>query len=138
MATQAAQHHLVLILARDFASRLATPMFLVDVHGTVIYFNEAAERVLGRPYMEGADMAAEEWSTIFAPADDDGNPIEMTDLPLGVAILQRHPDHRTLRIRSIDGSERRIEVTAFPLFAHEDECLGAIAISWETAGSSGS
>ena len=57
----------MLILARDFASRLATPMFLVDVHGTVIYFNEAAERVLGRPYMEGADMAAEEWSTSSRP-----------------------------------------------------------------------
>jgi PAS domain S-box-containing protein len=138
MATQAAQHHLVLILARDFASRLATPVFLVDVRGTVIYFNEAAERVLGRPYKEGTGMAAEEWSTVFAPADDDGNPIELTDLPLGVAILQRHPDHRMLRIRSLDGSERRIEVTAFPLFAHEDECLGAIAIFWEASGSSAS
>jgi PAS domain S-box-containing protein len=138
MATQAAQHHLVLILARDFASRLATPVFLVDVRGTVIYFNEAAERVLGRPYKEGTGMPAEEWSTLFAPADDDGNPIELTDLPLGVAILQRHPDHRMLRIRSLDGSERRIEVTAFPLFAHEDECLGAIAIFWEASGSSAS
>jgi PAS domain S-box-containing protein len=138
MATQAAQHHLVLILARDFASRLATPVFLVDVRGTVIYFNEAAERVLGRPYQEGAGMAAEEWSTLFAPADDDGNPVELNDLPLGVAILQRHPDHRMLRIRSVDGSERRIEVTAFPLFAHQDECLGAIAIFWETPGSSAS
>jgi PAS domain S-box-containing protein len=132
MATQAAQHHLVLILARDFASRLATPVFLVDVRGTVIYFNEAAERVLGRRYTEGAGMAAEEWSTLFAPSDDDGNPIELDALPLGVAILERHPDHRMLRIRSIDGTERRIEVTAFPLFAHEDECLGAIAIFWET------
>ncbi|MGZ8580871.1 MAG: PAS domain-containing protein [Actinomycetota bacterium] len=132
MATQAAQHHLVLILARDFASRLATPVFLVDVRGTVIYFNEAAERVLGRRYMEGAGMAAEEWSTLFAPSDDDGNPIELNALPLGVAILERHPDHRMLRIRSIDGTERRIEVTAFPLFAHEDECLGAIAVFWET------
>jgi len=132
MATQAAQHHLVLILARDFASRLATPVFLVDVRGAVIYFNEAAERVLGRRYIEGGGMEAEEWSTLFEPSDDDGNPIELTDLPLGVAILERHPDHRMLRIRSIDGTERRIEVTAFPLFAHEDECLGAIAIFWET------
>ncbi len=132
MATQAAQHHLVLILARDFASRLATPVFLVDVRGTVIYFNEAAERVLGRRYIEGGGMQAEEWSTLFAPSDDDGNPIELNALPLGVAILERHPDHRMLRIRSTDGTERRIEVTAFPLFAHEDECLGAIAIFWET------
>ncbi len=132
MANQAAQHHLVLILARDFASRLATPVFLVDVRGTVIYFNEAAERVLGRRYIEGGGMEAEEWSTLFAPSDDDGNPIELNELPLAVAILERHPDHRMLRIRSVDGTERRIEVTAFPLFAHEDECLGAIAIFWET------
>jgi PAS domain-containing protein len=132
MSTQAAQHHLVLILARDFASRLATPVFLVDVRGTVIYFNEAAERVLGRRYIEGGGMEAEEWSTVFAPSDDDGNPIELNALPLGVAILERHPDHRMLRIHSADGTQRRIEVTAFPLFAHEDECLGAIAIFWET------
>jgi PAS domain-containing protein len=138
MGTQSAQHHLVLILARDFASRLATPVFLVDARGSVIYFNEAAERVLGRPYVEGAGMAAEEWSTSFAPADDQGDPIELNDLPLGVAILQQRPDHRMLRIRSADGSERRIEVTAFPLFAHEDECMGAIAIFWEASGSSAS
>ena len=40
-----------------------------------------------------------------------------------------------LRIKSIDGTERRIEVTAFPLFAHADECVGAVAIFWEHAGS---
>ncbi|MGZ8630322.1 MAG: PAS domain-containing protein [Actinomycetota bacterium] len=131
MATPAAPHHLVLILARDFASRLATAVFLVDVNGSVIYFNEAAERVLGRRFVEGTGMPAEEWSTIFAPADDDGNPIRMAELPLGIAIRERHPDHGFLRIRSIDGTDRRIEVTAFPLFAHEDECLGAIAIFWE-------
>lgn len=132
MAMRAAQHHLVLILARDFASRLATPVFLVDVQGAVIYFNEAAERVLGRRYVEGTGMEAAEWSTLFQPTDDDGNPIGLTALPLGVAIIERRPDHRMLRIRSVDGVERRIEVTAFPLFAHEDECLGAIAIFWET------
>jgi PAS domain-containing protein len=131
MATQAAQHHLVLILARDFASRLATPVFLVDALGSVIYFNEAAEQVLGRRFIDGVGMEAEEWSSAFRPRDDDGNPVPLSDLPLGIAILQRHPDHRMLRIHSADGSERRIEVTAFPLFAHEDECLGAIAIFWE-------
>lgn len=132
MADRATQHHLVLILARDFASRLATPVFLVDAQGSVIYFNEAAERVLGRRFMEGAGMSAADWSTAFAPTDDDGDPIGLQELPLGVAIRERHPDHRMLRIKSIDGTERRIEVTAFPLFAHKDECLGAIAIFWET------
>jgi PAS domain-containing protein len=131
MADGATQHHLVLILARDFASRLATPVFLVDAEGSVIYFNEGAERVLGRRFMEGSGMDANEWSTVFSPTDDDGNPVELTDLPLGVAIIERHPDHRMLRIKSVDGTQRRIEVTAFPLFAHKDECLGAIAVFWE-------
>lgn len=140
-ARRAEQHHLVLILARDFSSRLATPVFLVDAQGSVIYFNEAAERVLGRRFTDGAGMEAAEWSTAFAPTDDDGDPIELQDLPLGVAILQRRPDHRMMRVRSLDATDRRIEVTAFPLFAHEDECLGAIAIFWEipeTGGSGGS
>jgi PAS domain-containing protein len=131
MADGATQHHLVLILARDFASRLATPVFLVDAEGSVIYFNEGAERVLGRRFMEGSGMDANEWSTVFSPTDVDGNPVELTDLPLGVAIIERHPDHRMLRIKSVDGTQRRIEVTAFPLFAHKDECLGAIAVFWE-------
>lgn len=131
MADRATQHHLVLILARDFASRLSTPVFLVDAEGSVIYFNEGAERVLGRRFMEGSGMDAKEWSTVFSPTDDDGNPVGLTDLPLGVAIIERHPDHRMLRIKSVDGTERRIEVTAFPLFAHKDECLGAIAVFWE-------
>ena len=133
MADQAAQHHLVLILARDFASRLATPVFLVDALGSVIYFNEA-RRAGARPPVHGGRAA---WTPRSGarrsrPPTTTGNPIALTDLPLGVAILERHPDHRMLRIRSVDGTERRIEVTAFPLFAHEDECLGAIAIFWET------
>ncbi len=131
MATSARQHHLVLILARDFASRLATAVFLVDASGSVIYFNEAAERVLGRRFIEGSGMAADEWSTAFAPTDDVGNPIPLARMPLGVAIRERRPDHGAMCIRGLDGAERRIEVTAFPLFAHEDECLGAIAVFWE-------
>jgi PAS domain-containing protein len=131
MSTPARQHHLVLILARDFASRLATAVFLVDVNGSVIYFNEAAERVLGQRFVEGTGMPAERWSAIFAPSDDDGNPIPLADLPIIIALTERRPDHGILQIRRADSGTRRIEVTAFPLFAHEDECLGAIAIFWE-------
>lgn len=77
-------------------------------------------------------MEAGDWSTVFEPSHDDGRPMELSEIPLGVAILERRPDHGIVRIRGIDGVQRRIEVTAFPLFAHADECLGAIAIFWET------
>ena len=127
------QHNLVLILARDFASRLATAVFLVDPEGNLIYFNEAAEGVLGRRFVEGRGMTAREWSTAFTPVDDEGEALPLAELPLGRALLQREPSHRAMRIVSADGVMRRIEVTAFPLFAHADESVGAIAIFWEPA-----
>ena len=44
------QKHLVLILAREFASNLATPTLIADAEGTVVYFNEAAEEVVGSSF----------------------------------------------------------------------------------------
>jgi PAS domain-containing protein len=129
--SQAPQRNLVQILARDFASRLATAVFLVDVEGSVVYFNEAAEAVLGRRFVEGQGMGPEEWSAAFKPRDDEGNPIPIEQLGLGIAILEHRPSHRSLTITSSDGVDRRIAATAFPLFAHPDECVGAIAIFWE-------
>jgi PAS domain-containing protein len=131
MAEQAAQRHLVLILARNFASRLATPVWLVDAEGTVIYFNEGAEAVLGRRFVEGRGMPASEWSTMFHPVDERGNAVPYDRLPLGIAIAEGRAEHQNLEIQGADGVGRRIGVTAFPLFAHADECLGALAIFWE-------
>jgi PAS domain-containing protein len=117
-------HNLVLIMARDFASRLATAVFLVDPLGTLIYYNEGAERILGRAFEEGHPMPAEEWSTTFEPVDE---------LPLGATLRTREPAHRDLTIVGADGVARRIEVTAIPLFAHADEFVGAVAVFWERA-----
>ena len=125
------QHNLVLILARAFAAQLATAVFLVDAEGTVIYYNEAAERALARPFIEGHGMPATEWSTLFDPRDAEGRPIPMQDLPLGVAFLRREPAHGTATIRGVDGVQRRIEITSFPLFAHTDDLVGAMAIFWQ-------
>jgi PAS domain-containing protein len=129
--SSAPQRNLVLILARDFASRLATAVFLVDAQGTLIYYNESAEGVLGRPYVEGQSMDATEWSTAFKPMDEDGNPLPLEGMPLGVAISRREPAHRSFWIEGQDAVRRRIEVTAFPLFAHADDMVGAVAIFWE-------
>ena len=127
----AAQHDLILILARDLTSRLATPAFVVDVAGTLVYFNEAAEPVLGRPYAEAGELAAGEWATEWEPTDLDGQPVALEDLPLGIAFREGRAAHRPLRITGGDGISREIEVTAFPLCARPDLILGAIAIFWE-------
>ena len=51
--------------------------------------------------------------------------------PLAIALTQRSPTHRALRIQGMDGNLRDIAVTALPLFAHEEELVGAAAIFWE-------
>ena len=131
MSERPAQRNLILILARDFASRLATAVFLVDAQGTVIYYNEAAEQLLGTRFVEGRGMGAGDWSSRFTPVDQAGAPVPLEEIPLGVAFQQQHPDHGTLRIRSAEGVTHRIEVTAFPLLAHAGELVGALAVFWE-------
>jgi PAS domain-containing protein len=118
-------------LAKSFAAQLATAAFLVDAEGTVIYFNEVAERLLGQRFIEGVGMAAEEWSTRYQPRDSEGHTVPRESLPLGVTMLKRESAHGILTISGADRVDRRIEVAAFPLLVHTEEFVGAIALFWE-------
>jgi PAS domain-containing protein len=129
-----AQKPVELILMRQLASYLAVPIFLVDPQGTLLYYNEPAERLLGRRYDETGEMPLAEWSTAFAPAEDDGTPLPADALPLSVAVQKRVASYRGMRIRGADGVERRIAVTAFPLEGQGARLLGAVAIFWEQPG----
>lgn len=124
------QKNLLLILARDVASKIATPMFVVDADGRLVFYNEAAEGVLGMTFADAGEMSAEEWSSAFSPMDAEGRPIELEELPLGVALTERRPTHKTLRIRGADGVERDLAVTGLPLLAHADDVVGAVALFW--------
>jgi PAS domain-containing protein len=128
---QAKQKHLILILAREFASKLATPMFVADADGDVVFYNEAAEEILGKPFTEGMEMSADEWVSLFQLETVDGLPLSLSEMAAGVALLERRPEHRALRMTGLDGKEHFVAVTAFPLFAHADEFLGMVAIFWE-------
>jgi PAS domain-containing protein len=132
------QHkNLVLILAREFASKLATPVFLTDEAGTLVYLNEAAERMAGRSFAEIGEVPAEEWSEFFQIRELDGTPIPLERLPGGIALLERRPAHHTLAITGVDGRRRELSVTAFPLLAHRDELVGVVGIYWEADGGAG-
>ena len=131
MTARSPQKSIVLILARELASKLATAVFLVDPEGTLIYFNEPAEAILGRTFAEAGELTAEEWSSDFDPEDLSGGSLAATELPLGVALGKQEPAHLRFRITGFDGVKREISVTAFPLFASEEEMVGATAIFWE-------
>lgn len=127
------QRNLVLILARELADKLASAVFLVDEDGTLVYINERAEEILGQPFSEIGALPAEAWTRAFLPHDAEGRQLQPDELPLIQAVQGRRPAHRSFRIQTVEGTAREITVTAVPLFAREEEFVGAAAIFWEPA-----
>ncbi len=126
-----AQKEIELILTRQLASHLATPIFLVDAAGVLVYFNEPAEAILGQRFEETGELPAEALAQVFHTTDDDGKPIPAEQLPLVIALQKGEPAHRRFFIRGLDGVRRCIEATALPLVGQSRRLVGAMATFWE-------
>jgi PAS domain-containing protein len=123
------QRPLELILARNLMSALSTPAFLVDEGGLLVFYNEAAGMLLGKRFEELGTVGPQEWGSLFGPFDEAGEPIPYDDLPLVTAVRAGRPAHSELTLRSTDGAEHHVEVSAFPILtAHGSQ--GAIAVFW--------
>jgi PAS domain-containing protein len=122
---------LVLILTRELATNLSTPMFVADAEGSLVFYNEPAERILGRTFAEAGEIQASEWEQLFSVETIDGRPMPLEEMPSGIAFLERRAAHGALRITGLDGQKRELAVTAFPLFKRGQEFLGMVAIFWE-------
>lgn len=125
------QQHVEIILMKQVASHLSMPVFLVDPVGTLLYFNEPAEGILGQRFEESGEMLVAEWGSVFTPTDAEGVALPLEDLPLVKATTHRRPAHGTFWIRGKDGVDRHLAVTAFPLIGQSGEDLGSVALFWE-------
>ena len=87
---------LPLILAREFAANIATPVTVMDERGRMVFFNEPAERLVGQTYAEVGELAPHEWTRIFVVERLDGAPVRLDEMPVGIAHRERCPAHDTL------------------------------------------
>lgn len=124
------QKSLALIRAREVATNLWMPMVVLDADGGIVFYNAAAEVMLGDTFENAGELTSEEWAAVFAPERADGTPIPMHELPAGVALLERRPHHLDICYTGIDGVRREVAITAFPLIGREQELFGAVAIFW--------
>jgi PAS domain-containing protein len=125
-----AQLEIELILFRQAASYLATPIFLVDLEGNLLFYNEPAESILGLRYEESGELPLSEWATVFVPIDEEGNELPPDGLPLVITVRERRPALGSFWITGLDGVKRHLTVTALPLFGHGDRDLGSVAFFW--------
>jgi PAS domain-containing protein len=107
-------------------------MFLIDSEGTLVFFNEAAELLLGKKYAEVGGITANEFGTMLDLGHPDGSPMRRRDSPAGVAFYKREPAHRTVLATTLDGSRDLFEVTAYPLFGRVGEMHGVLTVFWQT------
>jgi PAS domain-containing protein len=49
-------------------------LFVVDTNGTLLFYNEPAEAILGRRFDETGEMPESEWRRIFVAMDEQGVP----------------------------------------------------------------
>ena len=129
------QKSIELILTRQLASYLSIPIFVVDAEGTLLFYNEPAEVMLGRRFEEAGEMRLDLWSTIFLPTDEAGSPLPPEAVPLVIALRERRPVHKIIGITGLGGVRKLIEVTAFPLEGLGGRHLGAVAAFWSMEGS---
>jgi PAS domain-containing protein len=126
---QSSQRPIELILARNLLSSLSTPAFLASGPGEIIFYNEAAGAILGRRFEETGRMSPEEWTSMFGPFAEDGQPMPLEQQPLTMALRANRAGHAVYRIRSRSGAEHKIEASGLPIVGI-DGFQGAMVFFW--------
>jgi PAS domain-containing protein len=135
LASPGGDRPIELLLVRQLASYLTPIIYVVGADGGVLFWNEPAERLLGRRFDETDPTSVEEISEQLQPSDEKGRPIALEERPMIVAVREQRPAHRRSIVRTLDGRAREIEGLAFPLVASAGRQLGAVGIFWECARS---
>ncbi|MGB5359330.1 PAS domain-containing protein [Eudoraea sp.] len=124
-------HEIEIILSRQLADCLSVPVFIVDPEGTLIFYNEPAEKILGKRFQDTGEMRVGDWGNAFHPHDKNGKAIPPDELPLVSTIKSHVPAHKTFWIKSLEGKSFKISVTSIPIVGRSKEFSGALAIFWD-------
>jgi PAS domain-containing protein len=126
-----AQHPVEIILLKQWASYISLPVFVMDVEGTLVFYNEPAEDILGRRFDDAGEIHLSGLSAIFRITALDGSAIPPEKIPIGIALLEHRPAHARVKFLGLDGVNRTIDVTALPIEGQARRHVGAVAMFWE-------
>jgi PAS domain-containing protein len=130
----ARQHPLELILLRQFAAHLSTPVALFDRDRRLIFLNRAAETALGVDFAALGELSLEQALAIAQPTDDEGAPMTAETVPVGRTLCGGRPALGTVSIRDRHGRVHRLGTTTVPVQGPGGVLFGAMAIFWASPG----
>ncbi len=107
------------------------PIVIVDAQGTLIYWNEPAEVLLGIRFEETGEIPSQVWRAQFGVRDREQTPIPHEDWPLVIALTRQTPVSRTIWVGTPNGSWHHVNWTSVPFIAQGGEFLGVQSVFWE-------
>jgi PAS domain-containing protein len=119
---------LELILARNLVSIISLAAFLIDVEGAIVYYNDAAEELIGTRFEERGRINRAEWSAELGLCDEHGRPVPFDQLPLADALRDGQPGYGRFFIRAEAGL-LEIVASALPLVGPTGN-NGALLVFW--------
>ena len=125
---------LVLIRAKHLAESVTTPMFLADAEGNLIFFNEAAESLLGRAFVDNGALTPTDWQRSFDVRDRNDAPFPLESMSSWIQVQNEQPAMGHIKFRAADGSDNLVATCAFPLFTEQARFEGALILFWRDAG----
>jgi PAS domain-containing protein len=125
---QPEQPPLELILARNLIAIISLAAILVDVDGTIVFYNDAAGEILGTRFEEMGRIPAQRWAAELGPFDAEGRPLPQQGLPLNVALTQARPGYGRFYTK-VEAGLLEVEATAFPLIG-SGGLHGGLVVFW--------
>ena len=123
---------LVLIRAKHLAESVTTPMLIIDAHGTIVFYNEAAGVLFDVPFNDVGQLTANEWQTRFNVRDRRDNAFPLDTMPGWIELQKQRVDKiGHVRLTTLGGEDRFLAAVAFPLFTSQQQFDGGLVLFWE-------
>ena len=122
---------LVLIRAKHLAESVTTPMMLVSADGTLIFYNEGCEALLGAPFSDVGQMPAGDWGTKFNVRDRHDNAFPLEAMPGWMELQTERPTTGHVKLTTMTGEDLFLAVCAFPLFTSQQQFDGGLMLLWK-------
>ena len=125
------QHDIEVILMRQLAGHLVVPVLVVNLGMDIVYYNEAAEEILGLRFAETGKLSTAEAREHFLVLDAAGSAIPPKAGPIYSAMRDKHAHTRDIVLQRVsDGRQQAMQAVAFPLLAQGDRELGTVCMLW--------